>query len=157
MVLILGILVAVPVGLLVLSSFRHVGLGELGFRFSDLTLLNYIQAYSNPKTYTMLANSLWFALGSMLVAMILGGVLAFLSESTDLRFRELIHGMGGGDQHEYTCFLLDRGRFAANGPGPHGSSFSQRGFNVENTTPGYATFTHARAGGSSIALVHPGS
>jgi iron(III) transport system permease protein len=90
MVLVLGGLVFVPLGMLVLNSFRVVAPGELGLSLRGLTLGNYIAAYSNPKTYTMFANSLWFAVGSMLVAMTFGGVLAFLSERTDLRFRQFI-------------------------------------------------------------------
>lgn len=79
-----------PLGLLVLSSFRTVSLGELGFGLSKLTFLNYAEAYSDPKALAMLLNSFWFAVGSMAAAMILGGTLAFLSERTDLRFRGLI-------------------------------------------------------------------
>lgn len=79
-----------PLGLLVLSSFRDISVGELGFSFNKLTFLNYVEAYSNPKTFTMLFNSFWFAVGSMGVALSMGGTLAFLSERTDLRFRRFI-------------------------------------------------------------------
>ncbi len=88
--LVLGVLVAFPLGLLVINSFREVSVGDLGFSLSDLTLGNYWEAYSNPRTFTMLLNSLWFAVGSMLVAAVLGGSLAFLTERTDLRFRQFI-------------------------------------------------------------------
>jgi iron(III) transport system permease protein len=89
-VIAIGALIAVPLGMLVLNSFREVGAGELGFSLSGLTPRNYVEAYSNPKTYAMLANSLWFAVGSMLLAITVGGVLAFISERTNLRFRQLI-------------------------------------------------------------------
>ena len=79
-----------PLGLLVLSSFRDVSVGDLGFNLSKLTFLNYVEAYSNPKTFTMLLNSFWFAVGSMGLALSMGGTLAFLSERTDLRFRQFV-------------------------------------------------------------------
>ena len=88
--LVLGVLVAFPLGLLVINSFREVSVGDLGFSLTNLTLSNYWEAYSNPRTFTMLLNSLWFAVGSMLVATVLGGSLAFLTERTDLRFRQFI-------------------------------------------------------------------
>jgi iron(III) transport system permease protein len=86
----LGVLVAFPLSLLVLNSFRNVTAGNLGFSLSHLTLGNYEAAYSSARTFTMLLNSLWFAVGSMIVALFLGGTLAFLAERTDLRFREFI-------------------------------------------------------------------
>lgn len=85
-----AIFVIPPLALLILSSFRKISLGELGFNFTHLTLHNYAEAYSNPKAFAMLLNSFWFATGSMATAMILGGSLAFLSERTDMRGRELI-------------------------------------------------------------------
>ena len=87
---ILGIFVLVPLSLLILNSFRHVNVGELDFGLSGLTLRNYVEAYSHPSTFKMLLNSFIFAIGSMLVAIIFGGTLGFLSERTDLRYRELI-------------------------------------------------------------------
>ena len=83
----IGIFVIPPLVLLVLNSFRQVSVGELGFSLSNLTVGNYIEAYSNPRTFVMLLNSLWFALGSMGTAVIFGGTLAFLAERTDFRFR----------------------------------------------------------------------
>ena len=88
--LVLAIIVLVPLSLLVLNSFRQVTVGELDFGLSGLTLRNYIEAYSHPSTFQMLLNSFVFAIGSMLVAIFFGGSLAFLSERTDLRFREYI-------------------------------------------------------------------
>ncbi|MDP2645694.1 MAG: iron ABC transporter permease [Desulfobacterales bacterium] len=85
-----GLLVIFPIGLLVLNSFRDVTVGKLGFSLTNMTLGNYWEAYSNPRTYTMLLNSIWFAVGSLLVAVFLGGTLAFLSERTDLPFRKFI-------------------------------------------------------------------
>lgn len=86
----IGIFVIPPLVLLVLNSFRQVSVGELGFGLTRLTLGNYIEAYSNPRTFVMLLNSIWFALGSMGTAIVFGGTLAFLSERTDFRFRQWI-------------------------------------------------------------------
>ncbi len=88
--LVLGIIVLVPLSLLILNSFRQATDGVLDFGLSGLTLRNYIEAYSHPATFHMLLNSFVFAVGSMLVAIFFGGSLAFLSERTDLRFREYI-------------------------------------------------------------------
>ncbi|MDP2646885.1 MAG: iron ABC transporter permease [Desulfobacterales bacterium] len=88
--IILGSAVVMPLCLLVLNSFRHVGIGELSFSFSKFTLNNYIEAYSHPATFKMLLNSFLFSIGSMLVSFFFGASLAFLSERTDLRFRAAI-------------------------------------------------------------------
>lgn len=87
---VIGVLVVVPLGLLVVNSFRNVSVGEVEFSLTGLTLQNYIEAYSSPATFRMLLNSLWFALGSMTLAMTIGSVLAFLAERTDLRWRQAI-------------------------------------------------------------------
>jgi len=87
---VLGIFVLLPLSLLVLNSFRHVDIGDLGFGLTNFTLSNYIEAYSHPATYKMLLNSFLFAIGSMGVAIFFGGTLAFLSERTDFRWRTLI-------------------------------------------------------------------
>jgi iron(III) transport system permease protein len=62
----------------------------LNFELTNFTLKNYIEAYSSPSTYKMLFNSFWFAIGSMCVALLMGGSLAFFSERTDLPFRTVI-------------------------------------------------------------------
>lgn len=87
---VIAIFVIVPLGLLVVNSFRNVSVGDLEFSLQGLTLHNYIEAYSSPATFRMLLNSLWFAVGSMTLAMCMGGTLAFLAERTDMRFRHLI-------------------------------------------------------------------
>lgn len=83
----LGLFVMLPLGLLVLNSFREIGFGDLGFSLSKLTLNNYLEAYSNPLTWQMLQNSVVFAVGSMGVSLLLGGTLAFLVERTNVPFR----------------------------------------------------------------------
>jgi iron(III) transport system permease protein len=89
----IGVFVAAPLALLVLNSFRDVKLGDLGFRLTNLTLQNYLQAYGSSGTYSVLLNSIIFALGAMLVALLLGGSLAFLVERTDIGHRGLISAL----------------------------------------------------------------
>ncbi len=86
----IGLLVAGPLTLLVLSSFRLVTTETLGFSLTDLTFANYVQAYANPTSYALLLNSFGFALGSTAVATVLGTTAAFLVERSDLRFRRAI-------------------------------------------------------------------
>lgn len=85
--------VVLPLVLLLLNSFREVSIGEVEFRFSKLTLSNYITAYMNPKTWATLWNSLVFAVGSSAVAFLLGGLMAFFTERTDAPFRRLAYGL----------------------------------------------------------------
>jgi iron(III) transport system permease protein len=86
-------LVVGPLLVLVVNSFRQVTAGDLGFQLTRLSLQNYVEAYSNPKTYTMLLNSVWFAAGSTILALFVGGILAFLSERTDFKYRNYIYGI----------------------------------------------------------------
>jgi iron(III) transport system permease protein len=88
--LIIGPLVVAPLALLVLNSFRDVEAVDLGFGLTNFTLGNYVRAYSTPVTYHLLLNSIGFAAGSVAIAVLSGGTLAFLSERTDLRFRQAI-------------------------------------------------------------------
>lgn len=89
----LAFLVLVPILLLVWNSFRTVSIGELGLGLSGLTLDNYARAYSDPGTYIMLKNSFVFAFGSMVVAFLFGGTLAFLVERTDMPLRNAAYGL----------------------------------------------------------------
>lgn len=89
----LGVLVIVPLALLALNSFRDVGLGEIQFSLSKLTLSNYITAYGNPRTWKMMSDSFIFAAGSSVVAFLLGGAMAFLVERTDTPLRRLTYAI----------------------------------------------------------------
>lgn len=83
----LGLFVLVPLGLLLVNSFREISFGELDFSLTNLTLKNYLEAYRNPLTWRMLQSSLIFAGGAMGVSLLLGGTLAFLVERTNVPFR----------------------------------------------------------------------
>lgn len=86
-------LVVGPLLVLMVNSFRQVTAGDLGFELTNFGLQNYVEAYSNPKTYTMLLNSVWFAAGSTLLALLFGGLLAFLAERTDFRYRNYVYAL----------------------------------------------------------------
>jgi iron(III) transport system permease protein len=89
----LGALILIPLGLLILNSFRDVTIGEIGFGLDKFTLQNYFEAYGDPYTYTMLFNTFLFACGSMAVSFILGGTMAYLVERTDAPFRRYAYGL----------------------------------------------------------------
>jgi len=76
-------LVAVPLALLLVSSFKPTGLPfDEGF-----SLQNFAIVYGDAGFYALLRNTLTFALGCTVCALVVGGVLAWLVERTDLPFR----------------------------------------------------------------------
>lgn len=76
----LGYLVLVPIVMLVWSSFKPTGMPlEGGF-----TLDHYRDVYGDPATVGLAWNSIVFAFGSMVLAMVTGVALAWLTERTDL-------------------------------------------------------------------------
>ena len=64
---------------------------ERGFNEPELSLKNYSDFFSTPDTGALLANSIWFALGSSLVALTLGTLLAWVVERTDTPFKNLAY------------------------------------------------------------------
>jgi len=92
--LFVGALAVIPLFYLVWNSFKPVALGNLDdFSFGNFTLDNYIYAYSDPAIFAMLFDSFFFAGGSMVVAFIFGGVIAFLVERTDTPMRNLAYSI----------------------------------------------------------------
>ncbi|MET0501809.1 MAG: ABC transporter permease subunit, partial [Candidatus Binatia bacterium] len=73
-----------PTVMLFYGSFRSTPLGVAG----ELTLVNYILAYTDPLTYQLLVNSFIFAGGSAALATVLAGVLAWISIRTNAPFRK---------------------------------------------------------------------
>jgi iron(III) transport system permease protein len=85
--LVIAYLVLVPIGFLIVSSFRRYELaGSISFVF---TLANYADAYLSPRLLAVLGNSVAYAAGGTLVAVVLGGTLAWLVERTNAPFRTL--------------------------------------------------------------------
>ncbi len=89
----LAVLILVPLLLLLLNSFRTISIGDIGFGLSGLTLDNFSRAYGDPRTYGMLWNSFAFALGSMFVASVFGGTIAFLVERTNVPLRNTAYSL----------------------------------------------------------------
>ncbi len=86
---VLAWLVALPLALVVLSSFRPGGFPlDPGY-----TLANYAVAYGDPAFPTLLRSTAVFALGSATVALVLGAGLAWLIERTDLAGRDMLRGL----------------------------------------------------------------
>ena len=75
-----------PTLMLIYGSFLSEPLGVPG----HFTLSNYIAAYSDPLTFSLLVNSFVFAGGSALFATGLAAVLAWISVRTNAPFRRLI-------------------------------------------------------------------
>jgi iron(III) transport system permease protein len=64
---------------------------ETGLDEPRLSINNYTGLFSTPGTAVVLLNSLWFALGSSLVALALGTLLAWIVERTDTPFKNLAY------------------------------------------------------------------
>jgi iron(III) transport system permease protein len=58
-----------------------------------LTLENYLIAYGDARSYTLLLNSVIYAIGTCLFSLVLGTSLAFLVERTNTPFKSLITAM----------------------------------------------------------------
>ena len=75
--------VLTPLLFLVLGSFSPARLpGE--FSLSNLSFANYAKVWSDPGTYAVLSNTLWFALGSTAYGILVAACLAWLVERTDI-------------------------------------------------------------------------
>jgi iron(III) transport system permease protein len=61
------------------------------FTLQNFTLQNYSNALIDPETISIVGNSFVFAIGSTLVALVLGGVVAFLVERTNIAFKKTAH------------------------------------------------------------------
>ena len=75
--------VATPLLFLVLGSFSQARLPS-EFSFHSLGLANYIKVWSDPGTYAVLSNTLWFAVGSTTFGIVVAAGLAWLVERTNI-------------------------------------------------------------------------
>ena len=84
-VLFVGCMAVIPPFYLLWSSFKPISLGNISdFSFTNFTLENYTYAFSDPSIFIMLFDSFFFAGGSMMVALLFGGLIAFLVERTNV-------------------------------------------------------------------------
>jgi iron(III) transport system permease protein len=75
--------VAIPLGLLLVASFKPTGLPlDPGW-----SLTHFKEVYGDPGFYTLVANTTIFAVGCTVCALFVGGLLAWLVERTDLPWK----------------------------------------------------------------------
>ena len=77
------ILVGLPLAMVVLMSFRTGFPGEGG----QLTVQNFVEAYSDPATYAVLWNTLLFSAGTVTVTLLFAIPLVWLVARTDLPWK----------------------------------------------------------------------
>lgn len=78
-------LILIPLGQMILSSFRLGHPAAPG----PFTLKNYLAAYTNPLTYRMIANTFVFATGGTAITVFIAVLFAWLIERTDMPLRNL--------------------------------------------------------------------
>jgi len=83
-------LAAVPLGYLLWQSFFTPQTARVP---AQLTLGNYVQAYSTLETLRLFLNSLEFALGAALLSFVLGTALAWMNERTNTPMKKLFFGL----------------------------------------------------------------
>ncbi|MCS4538300.1 MAG: iron ABC transporter permease [Thaumarchaeota archaeon] len=76
-------LIIYPISFLLYGSLWSSDPGDPGY----FTLIHYITAFSDPYTVTLLSNSFTYALGSALLAVSIGSILAFIAVRTDAPLR----------------------------------------------------------------------
>jgi iron(III) transport system permease protein len=78
-------LILVPLGQLLLNSFRtgHPAVP------TPLTLQNYVVGFTNPLTYQMIWNTVYFATAGTLLTVAIAVLFAWLTERTDMPWRNL--------------------------------------------------------------------
>ena len=79
-------LVVVPIGFLVMMSFRSGSPTAPG----GFTFANYERVYADPLTYQTLGNTVVYALVTSVISLTIAALFAYLLERTDLPFRNLI-------------------------------------------------------------------
>jgi iron(III) transport system permease protein len=83
-------LAIVPLGFLLWQSFFTPQTADTAARF---TFGNYLEAYGSSETWTLLRNSLGFAVGASLFSFVVGTGLAWMNERTNTPFKTLFYGL----------------------------------------------------------------
>jgi iron(III) transport system permease protein len=83
-------LAIVPLGFLLWQSFFTPQTAERAARF---TFGNYLEAYGSSETWTLLRNSIGFAVGASLFSFTVGAGLAWMNERTNTPFKTLFYGL----------------------------------------------------------------
>jgi len=79
-------LVAVPLAMLIFSSFRATG-NTLPFEATTYTLANYVTVFTSSLTYRLALNTIWYAGGSLILGLGLGITFSWLLERTNIPAR----------------------------------------------------------------------
>ena len=79
-VIVIGYLAVVPLYYLLWGTF----FGDDGF-----TLSGFTRAYGNDRIWSLVGNSLWFALGAAMLSLVVGTGLAYFNVRTDVPFKSL--------------------------------------------------------------------
>ena len=87
LLILLVVIVGAPAAMVALMSLRTGFPGEGG----PLTLINFIRVYTDLSTYNVLLNTLLFATGTVVVALIFTVPLVWLLMRTDLPFKRTIY------------------------------------------------------------------
>lgn len=83
---VLAFLALYPTAMLLYGSLSTAELGQPG----ELTLANYVTAYTDPQTYRLLADSFLFAAGASVLSLVLAVTLAWITVRTNAPLRGLI-------------------------------------------------------------------
>ncbi len=78
-----------PIGLLLFSSVRDTQ-QRLPFEATTFTTANYVQVFSSAMTYKLLANTAWYAVGTVSLGLGLAILFAWFLERTNVPFRRLL-------------------------------------------------------------------
>ena len=80
-------LVAIPLGLLIVGGFSRGTPGD----FTQLTFANYIKSYGSPALFELFYNTFVFATGSVLLALPVAVIFAWLIERTNTPWRNVAY------------------------------------------------------------------
>ncbi|MGH7769311.1 MAG: ABC transporter permease [Candidatus Binatia bacterium] len=83
-------LVLTPVLFLVLGSFSTASL-PTDFSLATMGVLNYVEVYGDPGTYALLTNTVVYVAGSVVLAISLATLLAWLVERTNVPLKAVIY------------------------------------------------------------------
>jgi len=87
--LLIAYLVLVPLAMLLYSSIKSTA-NRLPIEPGPLTLENYARVFLSAETYQLLANTLSYAVGALLIALTLASTFAWLFERTNVPFRSVL-------------------------------------------------------------------
>jgi len=88
-VIVAGWLVFVPLSALLYTAFTE----DTGFGPGAASFINFVEAYSSWHILRMFGNSVIFALGTALVTLVMGGLVAWVVERTDAPGGPLFHAL----------------------------------------------------------------